>query len=76
MDVPLDFVPLSLVLLPGRQIVDCTRADVLIGRHSGADIRLTPADISRRHCRLVFADGHWRVIDLNRSKQIAFFTPL
>ena len=59
------WVPLRLVLLPGGQFVECPRPDVVIGRHSHADIRLPLPDVSRRHCRLVFAAGAWQVIDLN-----------
>jgi pSer/pThr/pTyr-binding forkhead associated (FHA) protein len=37
---------------------------MIVGRHSQADIRLSLPDISRRHCRFVFTDGGWQVIDL------------
>lgn len=57
--------PLRLVLRPGNAVVDCTRPDLVIGRHSGADVRLPLPDVSRRHCRLVCADGAWHLIDLN-----------
>src|SRR5262249_50890628 len=40
-------------------------ADMLVGRHSCADVRLSLPDVSRRHCRFVFADGSWRVVDMN-----------
>lgn len=59
------FVGLRLVLHPGGQVVECGRPDLVIGRHSGADVRLPLPDVSRRHCRLVCADGTWQVIDLN-----------
>ena len=58
-------VTLRLTLLPGGQFVECTRPDLVIGRHSHADIRLPLPDVSRRHCRLVCADGGWQVVDLN-----------
>ena len=40
-------------------------ADMLIGRHSQADIRLPLPDVSRRHCRFFFGEGVWQVLDLN-----------
>jgi pSer/pThr/pTyr-binding forkhead associated (FHA) protein len=62
---PTDFVPLRLVLKPGGQSVDVARPDVLIGRHTDADVRLPLPDVSRRHCRCVFKEGTWQVVDLN-----------
>jgi pSer/pThr/pTyr-binding forkhead associated (FHA) protein len=38
---------------------------MLVGRHSEADIRLPLPDVSRRHCRLLFVEGCWQVVDLN-----------
>jgi predicted component of type VI protein secretion system len=58
-------VPMRLVLRPGGAVVDLTRPDMVIGRHSDADVRLALPDISRRHCRVVFADNRWKVFDLN-----------
>jgi pSer/pThr/pTyr-binding forkhead associated (FHA) protein len=57
--------PLRLVLQPGGQVVECTRADLVIGRHSLADVRLPLPDVSRRHCRLVRSEDGWQIIDLN-----------
>lgn len=62
---PAGFVPLHLLLLPGGLRLELTRPDMMIGRHSSADIRLALADVSRRHCRFVFQHGSWKVIDLN-----------
>jgi len=45
-------------------MVEFTQPDMLVGRHSEADVRLPLPDVSRRHCRFVFEDGEWRVIDL------------
>jgi pSer/pThr/pTyr-binding forkhead associated (FHA) protein len=59
------FVPLRLVLRPGTTAVELTRPDMLIGRHTDADIRLSLPDISRRHCRLVYAANRWQIFDLN-----------
>jgi pSer/pThr/pTyr-binding forkhead associated (FHA) protein len=62
---PPPFVPLRLMLEPGGASVLADKPDVLIGRHTDADVRLPLPDVSRRHCRLRFADGRWQVIDLN-----------
>ena len=62
---PEDFVPMRLRLHPGHHAIDLTRPDVLLGRHTEADLRMPLPDVSRRHCRFVFADGHWQVFDLN-----------
>jgi pSer/pThr/pTyr-binding forkhead associated (FHA) protein len=63
--VPADFSPLRLILQPTGAIVELTQPDVLLGRHSHADIRLPLPDVSRRHCRFLFSQGVWQVIDLN-----------
>ena len=63
--LPANFVPLRLVLQQSGVAVELTRPDMLMGRHSEADIRLPLPDVSRRHCRLVWADGCWQVFDLN-----------
>lgn len=64
-DLPTDFVPLRLVLQPTGAPIELNRPDMLIGRHTEADIRLPLPDVSRRHCRLLFSEGCWQVIDLN-----------
>jgi pSer/pThr/pTyr-binding forkhead associated (FHA) protein len=63
-DLPLGFVPLELTLLPAGPSVELDLPDMVIGRHSGADVRLALPDVSRRHCRLVFQHGSWKIIDL------------
>src|SRR5262245_23856502 len=57
--------PLRFLLMPGRVSIDVTQPDVVVGRHSLADVRLADPDISRRHCRLMLVEGLWRVQDLN-----------
>jgi pSer/pThr/pTyr-binding forkhead associated (FHA) protein len=64
-DLPPSFAPLRLMLQPGGLCVTLTRTESIVGRHSGADIRLSLPDISRRHCRFVFTEGSWQVFDLN-----------
>jgi hypothetical protein len=62
---PADFVPLRLVLVPSGYSVEVHRLDTLLGRHTAADIRLPLPDVSRQHCRFVWAREGWHVIDLN-----------
>jgi pSer/pThr/pTyr-binding forkhead associated (FHA) protein len=64
-EAPPDFVPLRLVLQPSGLVIELTQAEVLLGRHSGADVRLPLPDVSRRHCRFVWEGGQWRLYDLN-----------
>ncbi len=62
--LPADFVPLRLVLKASGAAVELTRADMVVGRHSEADVRLPLPDVSRRHCRFYFHEGAWHVQDL------------
>lgn len=64
-DTPSGFYPLRLVLGPDGATVELTRPDMLLGRHTDADVRLPTPDVSRRHCRFVFTEGAWEVYDLN-----------
>ena len=64
-ELPHDFLPLRLLLQPGGLCLELTRPDMVIGRHSEADLRLALPDISRRHCRCVFTQGNWQIFDLN-----------
>jgi pSer/pThr/pTyr-binding forkhead associated (FHA) protein len=63
--LPSGFVPLKLCITSEHLHIDIWRPVAIIGRHSDVDIRLAYPDISRRHCRLAFEDGQWRVNDLN-----------
>ena len=58
------FRSLKLVLQPNGLAVELTRPNMLLGRHSTADLRLPLPDVSRRHCRFLYTDGHWFVQDL------------
>jgi pSer/pThr/pTyr-binding forkhead associated (FHA) protein len=64
-DLPVGFVPLRLVLQPAGLRLEVTRPEAIVGRHSGADVRLALPEVSRRHCRLYFEAGHWRIEDLS-----------
>jgi predicted component of type VI protein secretion system len=54
-----------LVLQPSGWSIELTKSEVLLGRHTSADVRLPLPDVSRRHCRFVCSDGIWHVFDLN-----------
>jgi pSer/pThr/pTyr-binding forkhead associated (FHA) protein len=62
---PERFAPLRLVLQPSGMALEVSRPVVIIGRHSEADVRLPLPDVSRRHCKLVFGEAGWEIIDLN-----------
>src|SRR5229473_2849513 len=62
---PSAFIPLKLILQPNGPVLELTRPDTLMGRHSEADVRLPLPDVSRRHCRFLFADGAWQIFDLD-----------
>lgn len=62
---PTGFVPMRLTLLPAGPSIDLTKPEMLVGRHSSADVRLALPDVSRRHCRFCFQHGSWKVIDLD-----------
>jgi pSer/pThr/pTyr-binding forkhead associated (FHA) protein len=55
---------LKLQLQPGGYCVELTRTEVVVGRSPESDLRLPLPDVSRRHCRFVYADGHWQLHDL------------
>jgi len=62
--MPADFVPLRLCLDGQSWQIEVVSPIAIIGRHTDADLRFAYPDISRRHCRLVFENGVWRVEDL------------
>ena len=63
--LPPGFVPLRLILRPTGTTIELSRPDMIVGRHSEADVRLPLPDVSRRHCRFLFGNGNWVVMDLN-----------
>lgn len=60
-----DFVPLRLLVQPDGAALELNRPEMIVGRHSETDVRLRSPEVSRRHCRFVFADSQWQVFDLN-----------
>jgi hypothetical protein len=63
-DLRPEFVPLRLVLTTTGTVIELTYPDLLVGRHSQADVRLPMPDVSRRHCRFLYSSGGWQVHDL------------
>jgi pSer/pThr/pTyr-binding forkhead associated (FHA) protein len=59
------FVPLRLLALPEQSVIEVARPALVVGRHSDADVRLGYPEVSRRHCRLAFEGGQWRLYDLD-----------
>jgi hypothetical protein len=55
---------LRLVLQPSGWSIDLTKSEVVLGRHTSADVRLPLPEVSRRHCRFAFSEGVWHVFDL------------
>ncbi len=45
-------------------------ADTVIGRAAGADVVVSDPSVSRRHARIVFADGDWVVEDLHSANGV------
>jgi len=63
-------LPLHLVLESVGLRIEIYRSDMVLGRHSQADVRLVLPDVSRRHCRLIFDGDRWRVIDLGSTNGV------
>jgi pSer/pThr/pTyr-binding forkhead associated (FHA) protein len=63
-EMPAGFVPLRLIVESEGLAVDVTCQAVLVGRHTDADLRFAFPDVSRRHCRLAYEKGQWRIHDL------------
>jgi hypothetical protein len=64
------FAPLWLVLYPNGASIELDRPDMVVGRHAASDIRLHLPDVSRRHCRFLFSDGRWQVLDLHSTNGV------
>jgi len=63
--LPPGLQPLRLILQPSRTAIELNRPEMLVGRHSSCDVRLPLPDVSRHHCRFVYVEGCWQVVDLN-----------
>jgi pSer/pThr/pTyr-binding forkhead associated (FHA) protein len=62
--LPQGFRPLLLRLNSQQIDLELRQPDVLVGRHTLVDLCLPYPDVSRKHCRLVFADDGWHVVDM------------
>jgi pSer/pThr/pTyr-binding forkhead associated (FHA) protein len=58
---------LTLLACPDGHMVEVEGPSALVGRHSEADLQLPRTEVSRRHCRLLFDNGGWRVVDLSST---------
>jgi pSer/pThr/pTyr-binding forkhead associated (FHA) protein len=68
--LPVEFEPLRLELHdlesePQQVVLEVARPSAVLGRHTCADIRFANPEVSRRHCRLSFQQGFWRIVDLD-----------
>jgi hypothetical protein len=63
-ELPAGFVPLRMCIEGADLHVEVTVPIAIVGRHTEADLRLDFSDVSRRHCRLAFEYGLWRIQDL------------
>jgi pSer/pThr/pTyr-binding forkhead associated (FHA) protein len=62
--LPEGFRPL-LLKLPAQQIeLELRQPEILVGRHTLVDLCLPYPDVSRKHCRLVFCEEGWQVVDM------------
>ena len=65
-----NFVPLIFSIEPEHIHVEVMRSQVIVGRHSDADLRLAYSAVSRHHCRLAFENGQWRLYDLKSTNGV------
>lgn len=56
--------PLRLTALRSRRIVELHQPEVVVGRHSEADLQLLEPDVSRFHCRFLWIEEQWELEDL------------
>jgi hypothetical protein len=70
LDLPAGFVPLRLCVPSEHLHIEVICPSAIVGRHTEADLRFAYADVSRRHCRLAFESGQWRVHDLKSTNGI------
>jgi serine/threonine-protein kinase len=54
-----------------QQRIPLTKNRILIGRHAACDVQLNSAQISGRHCELVYDGNNWRLRDLNSKNGVA-----
>jgi pSer/pThr/pTyr-binding forkhead associated (FHA) protein len=62
--LPANFEPLRLHYEAERMHIEVTCLAAIVGRHTDADLRFAAIEVSRRHCRIAFENGLWRIYDL------------
>ena len=60
----------GLMLQSGEEYYPLGSAEILIGRHPAADIRLDDPEISRFHALLTFSNGQWHIEDVSSGNGI------
>ncbi len=55
---------LRLITVPGARVLEFRSPEIVIGRHSSADVRIVHREVSRFHCRLYRADEKWHAEDM------------
>jgi hypothetical protein len=62
-DLPPEFMPIRLTMVPSGFAVDLDRPHVTLGRTKHCDLYLPMPDVSRHHARLFFSNGEWVIQD-------------
>jgi hypothetical protein len=62
-DLPPEFVPIRLAMVPSGFAVDLDRPHLSLGRSKQCDLWLPMPDVSRQHARLLFSNGEWVIQD-------------
>lgn len=60
----------ELVPIGGGDNIPLVREVLTLGRRESCDIRLPYPNVSSVHAQLTFADGYWRIRDLNSTNGI------
>ena len=61
----------AMLRLPDGSLFHLAKASLVIGRGHGADLVLSDARLSSRHCRLFFDGKLWQVVDLDSKNGLA-----
>ncbi|HLW66992.1 MAG TPA: FHA domain-containing protein [Gemmataceae bacterium] len=62
-DLPPEFVPIRLAMMPSGFAVELDRPHASLGRSKHCDLWLPMPDVSRQHARLFFFNGEWVIQD-------------
>ncbi len=61
----------GLMLMCGGEVYPLGAAELVIGRHPGADIRFSDPEISRFHALLTLSNGKWQITDLGSGNGVS-----